>query len=80
MQTCFRRSELEQRGPGKDLKFGPRSSRGVRSAPLFAQIPNLPMKAAVRGVRRLPEACPKPAHHTGCPKHAHTQPISHWHL
>eukprot|EP00969_Alexandrium_andersonii_P112873 4988785-Alexandrium_andersonii.AAC.1 len=38
------------------------------------------MKAAVRGVRSPPEACPRPAHHTGRPKRVHTQPASHWHL
>eukprot|EP00969_Alexandrium_andersonii_P187961 8305739-Alexandrium_andersonii.AAC.1 len=35
-----KRSELELRGPRKDLDIGPRSSRGARSAPLLAQSPN----------------------------------------
>eukprot|EP00969_Alexandrium_andersonii_P274319 12124310-Alexandrium_andersonii.AAC.1 len=56
MQNCPRHSELELRGPTKDLKGGPWSSRGERSAPLFVQTPKLPTKAAVRGVRSLPTA------------------------
>eukprot|EP00969_Alexandrium_andersonii_P101866 4495995-Alexandrium_andersonii.AAC.1 len=40
----------ELRGPNKGLEIGPPSSRGVRSAPLFAQIPNLPTKAGLKGV------------------------------
>eukprot|EP00969_Alexandrium_andersonii_P352610 15438051-Alexandrium_andersonii.AAC.1 len=48
MQNRFRRSDLEPRGPKDGLKSGPRSSRGVRSAPLLAQIPNLPTKRAGR--------------------------------
>eukprot|EP00969_Alexandrium_andersonii_P021368 934499-Alexandrium_andersonii.AAC.1 len=40
----FRRSELELHSPRQDLKLGPRSSCGVRSARLFALIPNLPTK------------------------------------
>eukprot|EP00969_Alexandrium_andersonii_P221510 9783274-Alexandrium_andersonii.AAC.1 len=41
----------------------------------FVQIPNLPTKAAVHGVRSLPEACPTLAHHTDRPK-----PVSYTHL
>eukprot|EP00969_Alexandrium_andersonii_P053917 2372504-Alexandrium_andersonii.AAC.1 len=40
---------LSHVGPAKNLKTGPRSSRRVRSAPLFAQIPNLPTKAGLEG-------------------------------
>eukprot|EP00969_Alexandrium_andersonii_P143789 6358816-Alexandrium_andersonii.AAC.1 len=40
-QTRFRRSNLELRGPWNGLKKGTRSSRGVRSAQLFAQTPIL---------------------------------------
>eukprot|EP00969_Alexandrium_andersonii_P084292 3718415-Alexandrium_andersonii.AAC.1 len=36
MQNGFTRSELELRGPISDLNIGPRSSRGVHSAPLCA--------------------------------------------
>eukprot|EP00969_Alexandrium_andersonii_P328612 14520459-Alexandrium_andersonii.AAC.1 len=46
-----RRSELELRGPKGGLKIGPRSSRRVRSAPVLAQTPNLPMKEGREGVR-----------------------------
>eukprot|EP00969_Alexandrium_andersonii_P242926 10731568-Alexandrium_andersonii.AAC.1 len=42
MQNRFRRSCLELRGPRSGLKLGPRSSRGMRFAPILAQIPNLP--------------------------------------
>eukprot|EP00969_Alexandrium_andersonii_P148372 6558620-Alexandrium_andersonii.AAC.1 len=45
MQTRFRRSELELRGPRNGLGIGPRSSRGVHSEQLFAQIRNLPTRA-----------------------------------
>eukprot|EP00969_Alexandrium_andersonii_P212485 9382552-Alexandrium_andersonii.AAC.1 len=41
IQTRFRRSNLEMRGPRNGLKDGTRSFRGVNSVPLFAQIPNL---------------------------------------
>eukprot|EP00969_Alexandrium_andersonii_P246043 10872864-Alexandrium_andersonii.AAC.1 len=37
----LRCSELELRGPKDSLFFCPRSSRGVRSALLLAQMPNL---------------------------------------
>eukprot|EP00969_Alexandrium_andersonii_P350383 15433128-Alexandrium_andersonii.AAC.1 len=40
VQRHFRRSELELRGPRDGLKFGPRNSRWVHPARLFAQIPN----------------------------------------
>eukprot|EP00969_Alexandrium_andersonii_P206426 9120456-Alexandrium_andersonii.AAC.1 len=33
----------------RGLKISPRSSRGVRSAPLLARIPNLPTKVGVAG-------------------------------
>eukprot|EP00969_Alexandrium_andersonii_P261978 11582098-Alexandrium_andersonii.AAC.1 len=40
MHNRIMRSDLELRGPRKGLRIGPRSSRGVRSAPVLAQIPN----------------------------------------
>eukprot|EP00969_Alexandrium_andersonii_P250751 11082547-Alexandrium_andersonii.AAC.1 len=40
-QNRFRRSNLEVRGPRNGLKIGPPSSRGVRSAPFLAQIPEI---------------------------------------
>eukprot|EP00969_Alexandrium_andersonii_P018319 801407-Alexandrium_andersonii.AAC.1 len=49
MQHRLRRSELELRRPRTDLSVGPRSSRGVRSAPLPVQIPNPPTKVGVEG-------------------------------
>eukprot|EP00969_Alexandrium_andersonii_P174463 7713710-Alexandrium_andersonii.AAC.1 len=49
MKNRFRRSELELRGPRNDLRIGPRSSRGVRSAAFLAQIPHLPTKRAIEG-------------------------------
>eukprot|EP00969_Alexandrium_andersonii_P165333 7306914-Alexandrium_andersonii.AAC.1 len=52
MKHRFTRSNLELRGPRKDLNIGTRSSRGVRSAPSFAQIPNLPTTAGLGRVRR----------------------------
>eukprot|EP00969_Alexandrium_andersonii_P219062 9675604-Alexandrium_andersonii.AAC.1 len=33
------------------LEFGPRSPHGMRSAPLFVQMPHLPTKAGMEGVR-----------------------------
>eukprot|EP00969_Alexandrium_andersonii_P308339 13629044-Alexandrium_andersonii.AAC.1 len=51
MQNRFLRSNLELRGPRKNLKIGPPSSRAVRSAPFSAQSPNLPTKAWIVGVR-----------------------------
>eukprot|EP00969_Alexandrium_andersonii_P059019 2600277-Alexandrium_andersonii.AAC.1 len=51
MQTCFRRSNLELRGPRKGLDIDSPSSREVRSARFFVQIPNLPAKAGLEGVR-----------------------------
>eukprot|EP00969_Alexandrium_andersonii_P241681 10672875-Alexandrium_andersonii.AAC.1 len=50
MQNRFTRSNLELRGPKSGLKIGPRSSRGVRSAPFLAQISNLLTKAGLEGV------------------------------
>eukprot|EP00969_Alexandrium_andersonii_P070333 3104255-Alexandrium_andersonii.AAC.1 len=46
MQNRFGRSELELRELRNSLEIGPRSSRGVRSAPLFAQMPNPPLVQA----------------------------------
>eukprot|EP00969_Alexandrium_andersonii_P015591 682095-Alexandrium_andersonii.AAC.1 len=40
----LRRSKFELSRPRSSLKFGPRSSGGVRSVPLFAQLPNLVTK------------------------------------
>eukprot|EP00969_Alexandrium_andersonii_P159773 7059725-Alexandrium_andersonii.AAC.1 len=48
-QTRLRHSKLELRGPRKRLKLGPRSSRRVRSAPLFVEIPNPPSSARIEG-------------------------------
>eukprot|EP00969_Alexandrium_andersonii_P011413 496387-Alexandrium_andersonii.AAC.1 len=42
MRNCLRRSKLELRGPTNGLKIDPRSSGGVRSASVFAQMPNPP--------------------------------------
>eukprot|EP00969_Alexandrium_andersonii_P242290 10700555-Alexandrium_andersonii.AAC.1 len=39
-------------GPGKGIKIGPLSSRGVRSATSFVQTPNPPTKGGLEGVRR----------------------------
>eukprot|EP00969_Alexandrium_andersonii_P091554 4041054-Alexandrium_andersonii.AAC.1 len=46
MRNCLRGSKLELRGSRNDLKISSRSSRGVDSALLFAQIPNLPARKA----------------------------------
>eukprot|EP00969_Alexandrium_andersonii_P250794 11084439-Alexandrium_andersonii.AAC.1 len=46
MRHNLRRSKFEVCGPKKSLKIDPGSPRGVRSAPLFAQRPNLPTKRA----------------------------------
>eukprot|EP00969_Alexandrium_andersonii_P341397 15091049-Alexandrium_andersonii.AAC.1 len=46
MQNRLRSSKLELSGSRNDLKTCPRGSRGVRSSPLFAQMPNLPTKRA----------------------------------
>eukprot|EP00969_Alexandrium_andersonii_P047428 2080732-Alexandrium_andersonii.AAC.1 len=46
MQNGLRCSKLEIRGPRNGLTAAPRSSRGVNSAPFFAQMPNLPPKRA----------------------------------
>eukprot|EP00969_Alexandrium_andersonii_P331697 14659362-Alexandrium_andersonii.AAC.1 len=49
MQNRFKPSKLELLGPRNGLKFGPRSSRGLRSVPLlFWQIPNLATKSGPR--------------------------------
>eukprot|EP00969_Alexandrium_andersonii_P143862 6361649-Alexandrium_andersonii.AAC.1 len=39
IQNRFKRSNLELRGPKNGLKIGIRSSRGVRSAPCFVEMP-----------------------------------------
>eukprot|EP00969_Alexandrium_andersonii_P364340 15463936-Alexandrium_andersonii.AAC.1 len=52
MHDGFGRSEPELRGPGKDLEIDTRSSRGLRSVPFFALIPDLTSKRAVREVPR----------------------------
>eukprot|EP00969_Alexandrium_andersonii_P143703 6354568-Alexandrium_andersonii.AAC.1 len=44
--NCLRRSKLERRGPRNGLNIDLRSSRRVRSAPFFAQMPNPPTKWA----------------------------------
>eukprot|EP00969_Alexandrium_andersonii_P217503 9607679-Alexandrium_andersonii.AAC.1 len=49
-QHRFRRSNLELHGPRNDLKTGLRSSRGVRSAQLVVEIPNLLTKPVIKGV------------------------------
>eukprot|EP00969_Alexandrium_andersonii_P123780 5470352-Alexandrium_andersonii.AAC.1 len=49
MQIRFRRSKLELHGPKNSLKLGPRSSRGVPSAPLFAHIPHPPTDTRLEG-------------------------------
>eukprot|EP00969_Alexandrium_andersonii_P023602 1030686-Alexandrium_andersonii.AAC.1 len=54
------RSNLKLRGPKSGLKHGPRSSRGVHSAPLLAQIPDLPRKAGLEGVRSREIASSEP--------------------
>eukprot|EP00969_Alexandrium_andersonii_P304909 13478451-Alexandrium_andersonii.AAC.1 len=51
MRNCVRRSKLELRGPRNDLKIGLQSFRRVCSAPLFAQMPNLPAKQAGWGTK-----------------------------
>eukprot|EP00969_Alexandrium_andersonii_P070666 3118874-Alexandrium_andersonii.AAC.1 len=48
MRTCLGRSKVEPRGPRNGLSIYPRSSGGVCSAPLFAQMPLLPPTAALR--------------------------------
>eukprot|EP00969_Alexandrium_andersonii_P066594 2936005-Alexandrium_andersonii.AAC.1 len=47
-RKCLRHAKLDLRGPGNGLKIGTRSSGGVRSVLLVAQIPNLPTKRACR--------------------------------
>eukprot|EP00969_Alexandrium_andersonii_P125567 5551239-Alexandrium_andersonii.AAC.1 len=51
MQNRFTRSNLELPRPRNGLRIGPRTSRGVRSAPFLTEIPNLPTKASLDGVR-----------------------------
>eukprot|EP00969_Alexandrium_andersonii_P344034 15206246-Alexandrium_andersonii.AAC.1 len=51
MLNRLRRSNLELRGRKSGLKMGARSSRGERSAPLSAQISDVPRKASLTGVR-----------------------------
>eukprot|EP00969_Alexandrium_andersonii_P260149 11501968-Alexandrium_andersonii.AAC.1 len=45
------RSNLELRRPKGGLEIGTRSSRGVRSAQLFVDIPNPPSAWVIEGVR-----------------------------
>eukprot|EP00969_Alexandrium_andersonii_P009439 412485-Alexandrium_andersonii.AAC.1 len=56
MQKRSRHSNLELRGPKSGLTIGPQSSRGVPSAPLFAQIPNLTTTRGTEGVRSCDSA------------------------
>eukprot|EP00969_Alexandrium_andersonii_P104853 4626192-Alexandrium_andersonii.AAC.1 len=49
MQNRDKSSELELRWPRNGLKIGPRSSRGVRSAPWTAQTPNPPTNMWTEG-------------------------------
>eukprot|EP00969_Alexandrium_andersonii_P283125 12516613-Alexandrium_andersonii.AAC.1 len=46
MRNRVKRSKHELRGPRKSLDIGPPNSRGVRSAPFFAQMPNPVTKRA----------------------------------
>eukprot|EP00969_Alexandrium_andersonii_P005876 255083-Alexandrium_andersonii.AAC.1 len=50
-QHRLTRSNVELRGPKSGLKLGPRSSRGVRSAPFPAQIPKPPTKWVLEGAQ-----------------------------
>eukprot|EP00969_Alexandrium_andersonii_P117921 5215621-Alexandrium_andersonii.AAC.1 len=45
-RNCVRRSKLELRGPRHDLRIGTEALDGVRSVPLFAQMPNPPTRRA----------------------------------
>eukprot|EP00969_Alexandrium_andersonii_P193443 8543659-Alexandrium_andersonii.AAC.1 len=49
MQTRFRRSERDVRGPRNGLKTGPRSSRGVRYASFRALSPMVATRSAAGG-------------------------------
>eukprot|EP00969_Alexandrium_andersonii_P297789 13161512-Alexandrium_andersonii.AAC.1 len=60
MQNRFTRSNLELRRPKNGLKIGTRSSRGVRSAQLLVEIPNLPTNMGLEGVRRRELAKSRP--------------------
>eukprot|EP00969_Alexandrium_andersonii_P027645 1206503-Alexandrium_andersonii.AAC.1 len=51
MRNRFRPSNRELRGPRNGLNIGPRSSRGVRYAQLFVEIPKLPTQAGLERVR-----------------------------
>eukprot|EP00969_Alexandrium_andersonii_P006488 281865-Alexandrium_andersonii.AAC.1 len=46
MRNCLGRSKLELHGPRSDIKIGPQSHGGMRSAPLFVQMRKLPTKRA----------------------------------
>eukprot|EP00969_Alexandrium_andersonii_P196346 8674573-Alexandrium_andersonii.AAC.1 len=63
MQNSLRRSKLELCGSRSGLRIGPRSSRGVRSAPLFALIPKLVTEMIVlqvpKGVPRGSRGVPR---------------------
>eukprot|EP00969_Alexandrium_andersonii_P299292 13231496-Alexandrium_andersonii.AAC.1 len=49
IQNRFRRLNLALRGPRIGLNIGPRSPRGVRSAPFLAQIPNPQTNTTIEG-------------------------------
>eukprot|EP00969_Alexandrium_andersonii_P017275 755211-Alexandrium_andersonii.AAC.1 len=50
LQNRFRRSEPELHGPESGIEVGPRTSPGLRSAPLLVQIPNSPTSTGIEGV------------------------------
>eukprot|EP00969_Alexandrium_andersonii_P336148 14858095-Alexandrium_andersonii.AAC.1 len=58
VQHRLRPPELELRRPRNGLEIGLRSSRGVRSAPLFAQILDLPTNTGLEGASSR-ESAPK---------------------
>eukprot|EP00969_Alexandrium_andersonii_P156540 6920595-Alexandrium_andersonii.AAC.1 len=62
MQDRFGRSDLELHSPS----IGPRSSRGVRSVPLFAQVPSLQTEET--GIMGVPAAANAPASVPGAPE------------
>eukprot|EP00969_Alexandrium_andersonii_P071235 3144895-Alexandrium_andersonii.AAC.1 len=63
LSNCWRRSGPDLRGRRRDLKAGPRSSQGVRSAPLFALMSNLTTNRVVLevpgGSRGCSEGAPR---------------------
>eukprot|EP00969_Alexandrium_andersonii_P040656 1781688-Alexandrium_andersonii.AAC.1 len=50
LQTRFRRSKPELHGPGSGLRIGPWSSRGVKSTPLVAHLPDPSTETGIEGV------------------------------